>query len=149
MLKFKKRWLWEFYIFFIFFLAITRVVEFFSNDSPVFFYFYFLCSFDKLFYFPYLLNVLQLVLNLLSCFPLFFWVYRQKILTPKAWQVFFIFKVIFDLFGQSYDKIEIRSFLHDDPLVSALIVVQYFLIYTPSYIILFNYAFRQKIYQES
>ena len=144
MTNWKKRLLWDIYLLFIFFLAIQKSTDFFSPETSIYHYFYFLYSFDKLFYIYYLINALQIIINLAGCIPVFLWIHRIKFLQPNLWRIFFILTVSFDLIGQSYDRIVILSFLRNDRLIAILMILQYFLIHVPFYVILFEYGFKWK-----
>ena len=144
MVDWKRYFFWDGYLLFILFLAVHKTAEFFSQGTSVYFYFFFLRSFDDLFYLYYLINAAQIILNVAACIPLFLWIHRIKFLHPRFWGIFFILKISFDLIGQSYDRIELLSFLREGPLIPVLIILQYLLIYVPLYVILFEYGFKWK-----
>jgi hypothetical protein len=145
MITVKSRWIWEIYLMFLILIVAKSVYIFFSSDSDLYFFFYFLSVFDKHFHWLYYINAFQIILNALSLVPLALWIYNKRFMAPQFWQAFFVLKIAFDIFGQTFDRIEIISLYHMDPFVSALLVLQYFLIYLPLYIVLFLFAFKPKL----
>ena len=143
-MRLRKKWIWETYFFLVLFYTLRDAYFFFSPGSPIHLYFYILYVFDFRFAFIYSLNLVQILLSLTQCLALAFYVYRIRFLKPYVWQYTFILKIIFDLFGHSYQVNELKSFYYDNPKICLLFLLQSLILYLPSYVACYRYAFRQK-----
>ena len=140
----KSRRAWEIYLVFFAVLIFKNTYDFFALHSPVYIYFLILRFFDPAFLFIYFINLIQTILNLLHLIPLGLTVYKIRFLPTKFWQYLFILRVIFDLFGHSYDKNILVSFYHDDSIIFWFSCARIFFFYMPSYIACYFYAFKHE-----
>ena len=140
----KSRRAWEIYLVFFAVLILKNTYDFFAFNSPVYFYFLILRCFAPAFLVIYFINLIQTVLNLLHLIPLSLTIYKIRFLPTKFWQYLFILRVIFDLFGHSYDKNILLSFYHDDFVIFWFSCTRIFFFYMPSYIACYFYAFKQE-----
>lgn len=140
----KLRWLWEIYLPFYFILAAGRAVSFFAPQTPEHLYFKILYSFNPVFYIPYSLSLVQILLTLAHGLPLTLYTFRVRLFKPKFWQYLLILRAIFDLCGHPYEMNTVVSMCHASPKICALTVLFAVLPYLPSYWACYAYAFRQK-----
>ncbi|MBF0522822.1 MAG: hypothetical protein HQL24_07195 [Candidatus Omnitrophica bacterium] len=142
----KKDWILKFYFFFILVLLIRKTKALFSPNSEEHLYFEILSAFHPLLIFTFLLKVIQLVVNFFNCIPLYCAIDHKKFLTPVVWRILFCFKLVFDIFGQPYEMKELSALYHGEPKTALLAMAIGVFIYLPWYLIIFQYAFKEKIF---
>lgn len=143
--KNNPHWIWKVYLIFVFFAAYKKFAFFLHPFSKINDYFVILYAFDFHFYLDYFCNMIQVFLNLFQCVPLFFFIYKRPAKNIHLWRVLFIFKIIFDVIGNSYILNEYKAAYHDG---GWLICISYLIfsiaLYIPSTLIWFFYAFKEE-----
>src|SRR6185503_4512269 len=139
-----QRFIWELYFLVVLLFTVRKSFSFFDPQSDVYLYFEILTSFDSGLKIIYLFNLLQIIFNVIQFLPLALFIYDKKLLTAIVWQIFFSFKVAFDLVGHTFESNILLSLWHSDTLLTVGIFVSSTAIYVPAYIALFLYAFCQK-----
>lgn len=140
----RKNLFWELYAVLYAGFIFRQALLLFSPESSVYLYFYIIRSFNKLFFFNYSLAIFQLMLDFVHMIPLVAYIYRVPLLFPRFWQYLLILRIIFDLFGNSYDRNQLISLYQMDFTTGVYATLVWLMPYLPSYIANFFYAFRWK-----
>ena len=135
-------------IYFIILLAFlaAKAYRFFSIDSAVYHYFTVLMAFDPSLTILYLINLLQIIINLLHALPVLFYIHRLKIGPPQFWKILLILRVLFDITGHSYETTYLISLYYFDLKICFLVFLLSIATYIPSYIVCWRYAFARDRY---
>ncbi|MDP2654739.1 MAG: hypothetical protein Q8Q08_12010 [Candidatus Omnitrophota bacterium] len=141
----KPGWIWKLYLFIYFTISLGMCVVCFAPSSPATLYYQILLAFNIYFLFPYSLQVLSLILNLLTCLPVYLFVYQIDVLRPKFWRMFLLARLAAEIFGHSYEYNIIKAAWVDSPVTAANMIISYVMAVSPSYIVLGLYAFRDHL----
>jgi len=136
-------WAWKIYFAIYIFLTASNIYAFCSEESPVFWYYQILLAYADLFTIPFILAALSLIFNSLAILPLFLFIERKTLLTARIWKYFFIFRVILDALGKSYENQVLRSLFQDSVLIGGMAVCIMILLVLPSYLANYLYAFKR------
>ncbi len=139
----KRNWVWILYIAFLTSLIGRKVYNLVTPTSPNYFYYFFLRTFDPIFFVPYILNYAQVIINVIHLIPLTLYIFYIPAFNRRLWQTLFIARVIFDILGHTYEIRILTSFLHDNPLTCLFLTAQSVVPYVPSYVACYRYAFSQ------
>lgn len=137
----KNLWIWETYFIILILFTLRQAYNFFMPGAPAQLYFYFLSAFEKVFLGAWAAALLQVLLNLLHLFPVAFYIYRKRFLSPVFWQYMLLLRAIFDFLGHPYEWQLIISLFHDEPSYAVLVLAQSAAFYIPSYLACYRYAF--------
>ena len=135
--------IWKFYAFYWASLILRAALNIFSTESPLSFFYQVMGAFHWSFSLIYAMNVVSSVLNLISLIPLFAFTFHKKILTPEIWKFIFVLRVAFDLCGNYYEFVSIKSFFASDQWLGFQILAGTLFTMIPSYAAHFQYAFQQ------
>jgi len=137
-----QQFIWELYCLIVLAFTIRKALNFFLPGTEVYLYFQILHGFDSLFLFNYILNFFQITTNLIHFLPLALYIYRRRLFSPAIWKTLFIFKVIFDICGHSFETNYLVSLFHHDPLVCLYVLLSSIFVYVPAYWACYIYAFK-------
>ena|SRR3989338_8595140 len=135
---------WKIYFFLFVPFPVTGLLGITLPQGTVYSYHHVMMAFDKSYAMIYWLNVTCAVVNVLSLVPFFLFVFQKRFLYPKAWQYFFIARIIFELTGHAYETNVIKSLIFTDLWIAASSLFISFAVILPSYIAGFLYAFRSE-----
>ena len=131
-------------------LILSRGFRFFMPHENTYVYLHILSSFDPLYTYLYYLNLIQIIFNIFHIIPLFNYIYRIPLFTQKFWQRAFILKIISDIFGCSYEIMNLKAAIHSGLFFFSCVAIASAAIYLPFYFMCYGYAFKdQKIFKET
>lgn len=141
--KLKDQWAW--YVYFVIYLAIvlSNTVYFFSWKNQIFWYYQVLMAVDIWFLYPYLLNALAIILNIVTLIPLALLIRGIYILSPRFWGYFMFLRILLEFFGKSFEIKFLQSLFYQDRVAVWASLGMLITLTLPSYIGLFLYAFRR------
>ena len=137
----KPSWLWKILFLAYLFSSVTSAVLFFNPASPLQIYYKILVAFHTFFMVAFLLNALTVIFDVLAIFPFYGFVDGKKLLSARTWKCFFVLRSIFFITGHSYASKELLSLLHHDSWAVLSFMNLMAVLYLPSYIATFLYAF--------
>lgn len=144
MSKPKPSWVWHIFFYLFMVSAGTDAIQFFRPDSPQQMYYKILWSFNSWSIFLFLANALAIILNLLAVVPFVCFLENQTFLSRRFWQGHFVARLLLLGCGYSYALKEFQSYHHQQPTLSLSIALTAAILYLPSYIATFLYAFKRK-----
>ena len=139
----KTLWIWESYLVFISVLITRKFYFFISFDSQNNFYFYFLNSFYYPYIFNYFLNYMHVIFELIHCVVLLFFIYQIRFKNTGIFKTLLCLRVVFFFCGYTYELNHLIALYLTRPVTAVSLIVGYILLFVPSYIGCFIYAFRQ------
>ena len=117
----------------------------FFKHSPACLYYTFLIAYDKSYYIPYILNLLNIIFNFLGCIVFIFYT-----LNIKRWSVLlqwlFFARLLTELTGHHYEWKLVQSYFAQENYLGWLVAILIIAPQIPSYIAHYIYAFQQKPY---
>jgi len=137
----KQKWLWEIYFMITLSSAVLNAYHFFRPDSPIQLYYAILRSFDPVYHAAYWANAALIVLNIIHCLPLLFYIYRVDWLKPWVWRSLLILRCLFELTGHAYEFKVLGALHHNNMTMFYLALLVMFGPIIPSYCACFQYAF--------
>ncbi len=117
--------------------------RFFVPGETTHLYFTILYAFDDIFLLNYLVNLCQITLNLIHLVPVLLYIFRMRVFNAKFWQYLLILRLMFDIFGHSFEMLSLRSLLYLNVKVFLFVLAQSVSVYIPSYIACYRYAFKR------
>jgi len=139
----KQQWLHKAYLVIFLIFANLKVYHLFAPESPGYLFYFILRSFDPEFYIAYGAHIMYIFLNIIHCIPLFFYIYRIRILNPDFWKFLFILRCIFEIAGQTYQANALSALYHSNQKLLLIFSSTLILPQIPSYVMCYYYAFRQ------
>lgn len=125
--------------------ALAKLIQFFFPGSKEYLYFQVLSAFHPFFCLDYTANAIQVILNLWQCVPVAYYIYDRRPGNISLWRLLFIFKILFDILGNSYAYVIFKGAYHDGGWTYVTIYLLYsILIYIPATIIWFILAFKEE-----
>ena len=141
-MKIKNRWVWEIYFVIMLAFSVKGLYNVFSPNSESFLYYFILRAFDPVFYFHYSAFVLQVFLNVIHCFPLFFFIYQIRFGHPAAWKTLLVLRSVFEVIGHTYGMNSLVALYHSRSNFFLPVAVATIIPHIPSYAACYWYAFR-------
>ena len=139
----KNNWIWLTYFIIYSFLSILNLLYFFSPDSPVGLYYNIAMAFNFHFFGIYFFNFISVLLNVLTIFPLYLYTFNINFIDPRFWACFLILRLAFDVMGHNYDLNVIKSLYYENHILGIKTLIATVVLSIPSYMALFEYAFRK------
>ena len=136
--------IWKTYLIYWTVIVVMANFEVFSFESELYRFYQILTAFHKTFAMIYYTEASRAAINILSLIPLYLFVFQKKALAPSAWKTLFALRVVFDICGNYYHFVFIKSFALTDPWLAAQVVSGALLTVTPSYAACYQYAFQQE-----
>lgn len=133
--------IWKFYAFYWSFLSIHAAADIFSTGSPANLFYQIMGAFHWSFSLIYGMDIVSSILNLISLVPLFGFTFQKKMLSPGPWKTLFLLRAAFDLCGNYYEFVTLKSFFAGDPWLGVQVVAGILLTMIPSYAACYQYAF--------
>jgi len=124
--------------------CIANTYHFFSMKSPIPLYFQILYYFNPIHFINYFINFIQTILSAIHFIPMILYIIKVPSFNKTFWKALFILRIIFDIFGHSYEKIQIISLYQENPNYFYVAALSSFLIHLPSYFACFHYAFNKE-----
>ena len=144
-----EKWAWKIYLVIFSLFTLANLISILYENSYLYIYYNILITFHKSYLFSYWYAVLCNVISLISLISLYLFVFRIKFLKAVFWQWVFVFKIVFDLLGHSFEIKALKSLFYNDARLGFVSVVLMIAILLPSYVAAFQYAFLpQKIFKE-
>ncbi len=144
------QWVWMGYFVILATFVGSNVYRFFVPGEQTHLYFTILYSFDPIFLLNYLVNLCQITLNIIHLIPVLLYVFRVRVFNPKFWQYLLILRLIFDLFGHSFEINFLKSLYYHNIKVFLFVLAQSIFVYIPSYIACYRYGFeRDKLFSQN
>lgn len=138
-----ERWAWKIYLILYSLIVLGNMVSLFYEESYLYIYYHILIAFEKSYRFYYWYAIIGSFVNLISLIGLFLFVFRTKFLHPYFWEWLFVFRIVFDLIGHSFEFQTMKSFFLTDLQIAGLMAAFTVGLFLPSYLGTFLYAFRQ------
>ena len=135
--------IWKIYGLYFTLLTVLHFVSFVYPRSPIFLFFQFLIGFHRPLLIIYVINIFGALLNILTLWPLYLFIFHRQRLRPRLWQTFFFLKILGDVFSNYFQFLTLKSFFHSDHTLAFQIFFGDVLTVLPSYIACFQYAFQQ------
>jgi len=139
-----QKWIWEAYFVIALSFAILKVYHLCAPGSPEFLYYAILRYFSSIFNITYGAHVIHVILNLVHCIPLLLYIHRINFLNSTVWKILFILRIIFEIFGRSYEINTFTALHYSNPKAFLFIIVSLIIQIIPSYFACYQYAFRQQ-----
>ena len=140
----KYQLVWKIYFAVTLLFVAKKAYYLFDPNSESFYYYFILRAFNPFFYVIYTAHVLHIMLSIIHCLPLFFYIYRIRALDPEVWKSLFILRCIFELTGHSYEITQLTASSYSRPELLAIVVIIMVIPHIPSYLACYWYAFRQE-----
>ena len=134
--------IWKFYALYWTVISFRANLEIFSPGSPAYAFYHILGAFHAAFIFIYFFDIIGKTLNVISLVPLYGYVFQKKFFTMDLWKIVFLLRAAFDVFGNYYAFVTIKSFFATDPWLGFQILAGILLTAIPSYAACYYYAFR-------
>ena len=138
----ESQWPWKAYTIILSLFIFRKFFILFYSKSPQFTYYFILRGIDQAYSLPYLYNVAQTIFNGIHFIVLFLYIYKIRLFERELWQSLFIFKVLFDITGHSFEIKYIISLFFYNPLICAFVAVTSIATYIPLYVACYRYAFK-------
>ena len=144
-----ERLAWKIYLLIFSLFILANVISIFYGDSYLYLYYNILIAFHKSYLFSYWYAIISNMLNLISLISLYLFVFRTKFLNVLFWQWVFVFRMVFDLIGHSFEFKTIRALFYNDTWIGSASIILVIAMLLPSYLATFQFAFHQsKIFKE-
>ena len=141
--------IWKIYGLYFTFLTVRHLLDLLTPQSRIYLFFHILIGFNPALFLVYLSNIMGALLGAIALWPLYLFIFHQKRLTPRVWQILFLLKFLGDALWNYYQCLTLKSFYWTDRTLALQIFAGDILTALPSYIACFLYAFRQdKIFRE-
>ena len=134
---------WKIYFFLVTPLMISGLSNLFFPESNVYTYYNVLISFHENYTLTYFLAVASATMSVASLVPLGLFILRIRFLKETFWRGFFFLKILLDLFGHHFEFNFLKSLLHSGLWQIFLTVAAVVIIFFPSYLACYIYAFRR------
>ena len=136
--------IWKVYALYWTILVVGRNVNIFSPDSERYLFYHVLGAFHHSFFVLYYINVVNSVLNVVSLVPLYLFCFGRKIFPDSLWRTLFVLRVGFDVCGNYYDLVSIKSLFATDVGLALQVLLGGIFTTIPSYAACYLYAFDKK-----
>jgi hypothetical protein len=136
-----NKYLWGAYLIIIIGILLDRGIKLTSLDSPEKFYFYFLYSFDPIYYWTYASAIAQWTLTCIHVIPLLLYMTKKSAFPRIVWQILFLSMVTFNISGHHYHLKTLQSAFHYNIQHGLLFLVFSVSAYIPLYAVSFYQAF--------
>lgn len=137
-------WLWKLHFLIYFSVASFNFMAFWDPESEIAFYYHTLLAYDRYFFFPYALNVLAVLCTAFTLVPFYCFLFQRQIFKTTFWRFFFVFRLALDITGRSYEFKVVQAMFYHDAIAGIHLSLFALLLFLPSYIALFLYAFKPK-----
>ena len=131
------------YAYALLFISFLRLWSLFSINSTIGRYFRILYYFDNIFYFPFFLSLCQAIFTIIHFIPLMLYLDKKYMFSARPWKYLFFLRIIFDISGHSFEANNLQAYYYSDPLLAAVVFIQYVSFYIPSYLGCYKYAFKR------
>src|SRR3989338_7979789 len=138
----KPGFVWKFYALYWAVITVHATVDIFSPRSPVYAFYHILGAFHRSFLAIYAIDAAGTVLNLFSLLPLCAFAFHKKLLTADFWKPLFVLRLAFDLCGNYYEYVSVKSLFASDPWLGFQVLTGIIFTLIPSYAACYQYAFR-------
>ncbi len=138
----KPRFIWKFYAFYWTAISFRANIDIFSPESSAYGFYHILGAFHKSFLVIYTIDAAGTVLNIFSLVPLYAFAFHKKLLTADFWKPLFVLRVAFDLCGNYYEFVSVKSLFASDPWLGFQVLTGIVFTRIPSYAACYQYAFR-------
>ncbi len=115
--------------------------SFFSADSPVPLFHTIIFYFFPLHLIKYLIDLCQTILSVGHLIPLALYIFKQHSSNKRLWRILFTLRLLFDIIGHSFAKIQLKSLHHENTTYFWISIVSIMILYLPLYYANFKYAF--------
>ena len=140
----KPGWPWKIHFLVFSLYTFINMWNLAGTDSFLYLYYHILMAFHQGYRVMYGLAVLKVILNLLSLVPFFLFLFQIRFLSARFWQWLFALRVFFDLFGHAAEIKFFESLLHESQHLFFSYLFVFLVLVVPSYIVCFQYAFKQR-----
>ena len=140
----KKLW-WKIYFFLLAPFLVVGLLNLFNPQSPQYVYYNALIAFHENYTLAYFLAVAGAAINLASLLPLGLFILRIRLFKGLFWKGFFFLKILLEIFGHHFELNFLKSLPYTNLWHILLTVATIFVIFFPSYLACFLYAFRREI----
>ena len=138
--KSKKTFL-KIYLFFYICFIIYRSSVIWNTSSGEYIYLRTLAAFHKFYFIYYYFTFMQVILDFVHILPMYLYINNKRLFHPILWMNLFLLRIIFEFAGNYYAMNQLSALRLDYPVISLIVVFLSSMIYLPSYIISFLYAF--------
>ena len=135
---------WRVYLCLFALLVIGNTMTGLWSDSIIYTYYHVLTAFHPRYYLIYCLHIAGGFINLINLIPLYLYVFRKPSALTYFWRIMFVLRIVFEFFGHDYEYKLIKSIFYSNFILAASTLAVYVLIFIPSYMAVFRYAFRQE-----